>query len=231
MDRPIRPGKEPDKKTGNGVSAVCPLRHSGDFATGGHDHSVHLWSLRDVTSLRYSTPTLLSINHTSMIQSLLAIRDTSHKLVSAGADCAVRMWDMSSERVVRSFKVSNSVYHVHELENPFCTLLEVAHRDQQFEIHDHRLVPEKPVQRFGYASIHTHGRYIKGDIQSSNFACGDREGSIHLWDLRNTQATALSMSCFPGCKVVQVTFSSRERLTACSEDSEITTLDLGTGNS
>ncbi|TFK56107.1 hypothetical protein OE88DRAFT_1652714 [Heliocybe sulcata] len=158
IDKPSRL----DTKTGSGASAVCPLHQPGAFAIGGYDHSIHLWFLRDATSLTYAKPSLVSINQTSMIQSLLAIHDTSHKLISASADRSVHLWDMSSERVVRSLKLSNSVYHVHELENPFCNLLEVGHREQQFEIQDHRLVPEKPVQRFGYPSTHTNGRYIKG---------------------------------------------------------------------
>lgn len=225
LDRPSRPCSDPGKRHGTGISAVCALRRGEDFVTGSYDHQVHVWSLRNGTSSIYSAPKLLNIKHTSAVQSLVCIRDTSHKVVTASADCSVNLWDLSSERVVRTIKVSNSVYHVHELENPFCTLLEIGHREQQFEIRDHRLVPEKPVQRFGYASLYTHGRYIKGDIRSSKFACGDREGTVRLWDLRNTQGTPLAMSCFPGCKIVQVAFQGSDSLIVCSDDSELATID------
>jgi hypothetical protein len=39
---------------------------------------------------------------------------------------------------------------------------QVAHRELQFEIRDHRHVPTIPVQRFGYKTFQVHGRYMKG---------------------------------------------------------------------
>ena len=67
----------------------------------------------------------LAIKHTSMVHSLLAIRDSSHRLISAGADRNVHPWDLSSERVVHTIKKSNSPYHAHWTDSPFFTLLEV----------------------------------------------------------------------------------------------------------
>lgn len=85
---------------------------------------VHLWDAsQDVSRL---IPTPLAIRHTSTVQTLLAIHDTSHKLVSGGADCNVHIYDISSERTVNTLKLSNSVYHAHEAVSPFCTLLEVS---------------------------------------------------------------------------------------------------------
>lgn len=43
------------------------------------------------------------------------------------------------------------------------TRYQIAHRELQFEIRDHRLVPEKPAQRFGYTSPRFAGRFIKGN--------------------------------------------------------------------
>ncbi|KAI0728713.1 WD40-repeat-containing domain protein [Fomitopsis betulina] len=188
------------------------------FASGGYDHVVHLWDAsQDVSRL---IPTPLAIRHTSTVQTLLAIHDTSHKLVSGGADCNVHIYDISSERTVNTLKLSNSVYHAHEAVSPFCTLLEVAHRELQFEIRDHRLVPRKPVQRFGYPSQKVHGRYVKGDVHSATFACGDRDGAVRIWDLRNTDRTTETIPCFPGQRVTQVVFDDA-RLIACSEDHEL----------
>jgi WD40 repeat protein len=105
------------------VSAVTTMMQPFMFASGGHDHIVHLWDINaDVSS---ASPRPLAIKHNSLVQSLLSIRDTSHKLVSAGADCNVHLWDLASERVVNTMKTSNSVYHAHETSSPFCTLLEV----------------------------------------------------------------------------------------------------------
>ncbi|KII95337.1 hypothetical protein PLICRDRAFT_48300 [Plicaturopsis crispa FD-325 SS-3] len=198
-----------------GASAVAAMMQPRMFASGGHDHAVHLWTLSD--DLRSAEPRLLAMRHTALVQSLLAIRDTSHKLISAGADCNVHLWDLSSERVVNTIKASNSVYHVHKTPSPFCTLLEVAHRELQFEVRDHRLVPENPVQRFGYRTDTVHGRFIKGDSQSHLFACGDREGTIRLWDLRNTNGTPATIDCFQGQKVAHCVFT-QSKLLGCSED-------------
>lgn len=118
VDRPGQLGKN------RGASAVCAMMHSMMFASGGYDHAVHLWDASQDVSR--PTPSPLAIRHTSTVQTLLAIRDTSHKLVSGGADCNVHIYDLSSERVVNTLKTSNSVYHAHEAISPFCTLLEVS---------------------------------------------------------------------------------------------------------
>lgn len=94
------------------------------FASGGHDHAVHLWTLNeDVTT---STAVKLAIKHNSVVQTLLPMRDSSQKLLSAGADSSVHIWDLSSERVANSFKTSNSVFNAHSTSSPYCTLLEVS---------------------------------------------------------------------------------------------------------
>ncbi|KAI0370286.1 hypothetical protein BV20DRAFT_1036035 [Pilatotrama ljubarskyi] len=188
------------------------------FATGGYDHCVHLWQLSG--GLPSSDPPIsLAIRHTAVVQSLLAIRDTSQKLVTASADCSVNIFDLSSLRVVNTLKVSNSVYHVHPTMSEFCTLLEIAHRELQFEIRDHRLVPTIPVVRFGYQSAKVHGRYVRGEVHRSTFASGgsEKEGCVRLWDLRKATEVMRTMPCLPGRKVTQVAFGSG-RWVACSED-------------
>ena len=116
-DRPV----QPDKK--GGISAICAMSQPGTFATGGYDHLVHLWSLSD-TYQPAATP--LAIRHTSVVQSLLAVRDTSDKLLSGSADCSVSVFDLAAERVINLLKLSNSVYHVHPVMSAFCALLEVG---------------------------------------------------------------------------------------------------------
>lgn len=115
-----------------GVSAVSTMMQPLLFATGGHDRVVHLWDVDPDFSTATARP--LAIKHTALVQSLLPIRDSSHKLISASADCNVHIWDLASERVVNTIKTSNSVYHAHPTSSPFCTLLEVSknsvlHRD------------------------------------------------------------------------------------------------------
>ncbi len=149
------------------------------FATGGYDHVIHLWAVKPDFSA--ASPKVLAMKHNSVVQSLLSFRDTGHKLMSGGADCTINLYDLASERVVNTLKTSNIIYNSHTTSSPFCTLtevrdwcssiierrrtdplLKVAHRDLQFELRDHRLAPEIPVQRFGHASAQVNGRYIRG---------------------------------------------------------------------
>ncbi|KAJ7667819.1 WD40-repeat-containing domain protein [Mycena polygramma] len=198
------------------------------FASGGYDHGVHLWTVKD--DLSSASPETLNIKHNSQVQSLLAIHDTSSKLVSAGADCSVHVWDLSAERVAHTLKTSNSVYHAHPTTSPFCTLLEIAHRELQFEVRDHRVVPTIPVQRFGYTTLQVHGRFMKGESAvlydskrsslSNCFASGDRGGSVRLWDLRNVDKPCAQVACFTGQKIAHLVFQS-SRLLACSENNQI----------
>lgn len=69
----------------------------------------------------------------------------------------------------------------------FLTLPQVGHRDLQFEIRDHRMVPEHPAERFGFFTTDLHGRFIKGDTWSHFFASGSRNGGVRLWDLRSVR--------------------------------------------
>ncbi len=165
------------------------------FASGGYDHLVHLWDVKPDLSAAH--PRALSIKHNSVVQALLSIRDSSHKLISGGADCSLNVFDLPSERVVNSLKTSNIVYNLHPLASPFTTLVEVAHRDLQFEVRDHRVVPESPVHRFGYNCQQVAGRFIRGAslVGSTLFACGDREGMVRVWDMRDTRRTVNEV-CF-----------------------------------
>ena len=102
---------------------LCAMMQPLKFSSGGYDHAIHLWDAKEESVS--ATSSELSIKHSSVVQSLLPIRDTSHKLVSACASGQVNLFDLSSERVVNSFKVSGSVYNCHTSTSPFCTLLEV----------------------------------------------------------------------------------------------------------
>lgn len=52
------------------------------------------------------------------------------------------------------------------------TIIQVAHRELQFEVRDHRMVPEVPVQRFGYEANQIHGRFIKGTLEATSLHIG-----------------------------------------------------------
>lgn len=110
------------KKTG--VSAVTPLMSPLKFASGGYDHRVHLWDIAQ--DLSGASAVELAIKHASVVHSLLPIVDTSHKLVSVGADRDVAIYDMSAERVVQTFEMSCIPFHAHKTHLPSCTLLEVS---------------------------------------------------------------------------------------------------------
>lgn len=217
LDRPA------DKTSSNAAaSAICAMLQPGMFATGGYDHRVHLWEVPENVSK--ATARELAIRHTSCVHTLLPVRDVSRKLMTAGADCRVNVYELASERVVNAFKVSNPVYHLHDAGLPYSVLLEVAHRELQFEIRDYRLVPERPVQRFGFDTELLLGRHAKGDINNFIFACGDREGNVRLWDIRKSDKPLSTVNYFPGRRTMQVAFRG-EGLVACSDDFQVKFID------
>ncbi|KAK0191411.1 WD40-repeat-containing domain protein [Armillaria mellea] len=208
-----------------GVSSVTTMMQPLMFATGGYDHVIHLWEVKPDFSA--ASPKVLAMKHNSVVQSLLSFRDTSHKLMSGGADCIINLYDLASERVVNTLKTSNIIYNSHTTSSPFCTLTEVAHRDLQFELRDHRLAPEIPVQRFGHAAAQVNGRYIRGASLPSGglFACGDRDGTVRLWDLRRSNKVINEISCSRGQKIVHVVPCMDTKLLACSDIGQLFVLD------
>ncbi|KIY72928.1 WD40 repeat-like protein [Cylindrobasidium torrendii FP15055 ss-10] len=221
IDRPTKQGKNA------GVSAIFAMPDANKFVSGGHDHQVHLWSAADASSFALPKSHLLPMKHNSAVYAFLTLSDTSTKIISGGADCIINVCDVPSTRVVTSFKTSNSIFNVHEVASPFCTLLEVAHRDQQYEIRDYR-TPERPVSRFGYDCQQSAGRFIRGAslVKSSLFACGDRQGRVRLWDMRNTARPVKQIVCMNKQKIAQVMFHDSERLLACTEDNHVILVKL-----
>ncbi|KAK0453147.1 WD40-repeat-containing domain protein [Armillaria borealis] len=233
-----------NKAKRGGVSSVTAMMQPLMFATGGYDHVIHLWVVKPDFSA--ASPKVLAMKHNSVVQSLLSFRDTSHKLMSGGADCTINLYDLASERVVNTLKTSNIIYNSHTTSSPFCTLtevrdwcssiierrrtdplLKVAHRDLQFELRDHRLAPEIPVQRFGHACAQVNGRYIRGASLPSGglFACGDRDGIVRLWDLRRSNKVIKEISCSRGQKIVHVVPCADTKLLVCSEIGQLFVLD------
>lgn len=96
----------PDRRL-RGVSALHPIASNPrSFITGGYDHAVHLWTLAPSLDPSHVEVDMIDVKHTSTVQSLLAIEDTSTKLLSAGADCAVNIWDLPSERILIKFELA-----------------------------------------------------------------------------------------------------------------------------
>ncbi|KAL1680674.1 WD40-repeat-containing domain protein [Schizophyllum commune] len=207
-----------------GVGALCALPQPLAFASGGYDHSVYIHQLDHSLT---STPRLLSaLKHNSVVQALIPLHDKSSKLITAGADSVVNVYDMPSERVVNTFKTSVSVYHLHQTRFPSCALLEVGHLEQQCEIRDLRRVPERPVVRFGYTTGEPHGRYMKGNTHEYLFAGGDPRGNVRLWDVRKPAKPLSVVEGLPGQKINQVSFRTSSQLIVCSEANYIRILDL-----
>lgn len=107
-----------------GISCVIDLPQLGKFVTGGYDHAVRVWSLGE--GMQHASDIPLDIKHSSLVQSLLHLEDTGQKLVTAGADCCVNVWDMPSQTALNTIKTSNSVYHVHRTPIPHTILFEVS---------------------------------------------------------------------------------------------------------
>lgn len=120
-----RPSQDPDRRL-RGASAVASLLNNPlTFVSGGYDHIVHLWSLSPSIDVPTPEPRPIDIKHSSKVQSLLSVDVTSPKLLTAGADCFVNVWDLPSERPLITIRTSNSVYHLHPTVRPECVLFEV----------------------------------------------------------------------------------------------------------
>ncbi|KAH0839660.1 hypothetical protein J3R83DRAFT_580 [Lanmaoa asiatica] len=212
-----------------GVSAMTSLMSPLKFASGGYDHRVHLWDIAQ--DLSGASAVELAIKHSSIVHSLLPIMDTSHKLISVGADRDVHIYDMSAERVTRTLKMSCIPHHAHKTDTLSCTLLEFSHLETQFEVRDHRIL-DRAVQRFGFITEERRGRFEKGlstcpskdnfpieeqsaDTWSHFVGCGDKNGAVHIWDLRNVSTEVALRRCFKD-PVIQVV-NTGPRLLACSK--------------
>ncbi|TCD71301.1 Leucine aminopeptidase 1 [Steccherinum ochraceum] len=220
LRRPQYEGRKP------GVTALSALSQPRTLVTGGYDHMIHLWRLPPEDDLYAEIkPEHLYIKHASIVQALLSFHDTSQKLISGGADCTVNLWDFASERTVNAFRISNSVFHIHSAISEHCVVLEVAHRELQFELRDLRIAPERAVQRFGYDTSKLHGRHMKGDIQATRFASSSQDGAVRVWDIRKTDSPCSVTSCFPGRRISQVAFDRDELVVVC-EDHQVVFLDV-----
>lgn len=115
-------------RTRQGVSAVAAIPAIDDslsFVSAGYDHVVQLWSL-DFALTSPPISCILNVRHNSVIQSMLAIKEGPPKLLSAGADCTVNVYDLRSEHTEHTIRTSNSVYQIHSTDRSECFLLEVS---------------------------------------------------------------------------------------------------------
>ena len=91
-------------------------------------------------------------------------------------------------------------------------MYQTAHREHQFEIRDVRRGAANGTQTFGFPSDNIRlPRFARGELflvdrtvdvesrlgdiaHSTFFACGDLEGRIHIWDLRNVREPLTQVS-------------------------------------
>ncbi|VDB83295.1 unnamed protein product [Peniophora sp. CBMAI 1063] len=228
--RRLRPG---DKA---GANAVCALPNPRRFVAAGADHAIYHWTITATappSSARLDSDSedefkagfsaherVLPYKHTSAVHALLPLTNTL--LASGGADCAVRIFDMGAQTLAHTLSPSNAVHNLHSLASTHrnSILLEVSHKELQFEVRDTRLDKTSRVSRFGWDAGKTSGKYVRGAVRGDVFACGDREGVVRVWDLRNTRKPIEIKSLFRGAKVVQVAFDGG-RMYAVSEGNEL----------
>jgi WD40 repeat protein len=194
-----------------GISCVGPVEKSGSgikFMSGGHDHTVRLWT---VSSDTYTSKVdLLHDHHSSLVHALAYT--PKGQLVSA-SNCTVVLYDIAKGKKLDIRPSSNTIYRVHVQPNQpdvlatevsfpmvlFPSVTEhqpkVKHLDRQINIYDLRkgFLRGPPVVDMGYRDEGSTcaSRYQCGAFKGSLFVRGYLDGTIKLFDIRNPKVTGL----------------------------------------
>ncbi|TFY69934.1 hypothetical protein EVJ58_g151 [Rhodofomes roseus] len=171
------------------------------FLSGGHDGTVHLWTLTNMDDVYEADSRRLNLRQPRRCQAL-AYRNVDETVFSC-AGTSVYAVNISAQRAQDAVRVSDGQIlqiHVHP-QNPHVIILEVDHMDRQVLVYDMRkkAFNRPPTLQFGHrdeVAQDATRRFIKGSTLNSFFARpyndGDK-GVIRVWDYRHTKAV---VACF-----------------------------------
>ncbi|KAH9951765.1 hypothetical protein B0H21DRAFT_717413 [Amylocystis lapponica] len=196
-----------------GVSVLAPLSETR-FLSGGHDKTVHLWTVMPTAEGFAAKSQRLNIEHSRCVQAL-AYRAHDNSVLSASGECVSTM-RLSSHLPPDPIRVSGRVLHIHvHPQAPHFVVLEVAHMDRQVQLYDLRKAgfERAPCVEFGYRSRddkHTDSRYVRGSPWNSLFARGYADGAVRVWDYRQATNVMIRVQCQRPAPVAHTLLSSSD---------------------
>jgi WD40 repeat protein len=185
------------------VNAVtgCDRGHDGPssfrFFTGGSDHTVRLWSVREKSDR--SSPYHVDDTHVLHQSHKAAVMTMTYNdnIVWSGGNLHIYAYDCSAQRVLpaRHIKLDKVLCHLHSEGNYLGA--ECRHDNDQYRLFDLRSLRNSlPTITFGFdrrqvdlprgETVKAASKYSRGsfNFQDMMFAAGDQSGSVRIWDLR-----------------------------------------------
>lgn len=179
-----------------GISALAPVPGPElRFLSGGHDKSIHIWTLRRNSGTFNARSHRLKITHAQRVNAV-AYRAHDHKVFSAAGKLISAM-NVESQSAPDPIRVSDgAIFQVHIHPNlPALVVLEVDHMDRQVLFYDTRMsgFDRPPCIELGMRAASTQKitRYTRGSACHSFFVrpYGEGEGGlVRMWDYRNARA-------------------------------------------
>ncbi|KAF8592511.1 hypothetical protein K439DRAFT_16684 [Ramaria rubella] len=174
-----------------GVSCLSPVDQGQAgvrFVSGGHDHTVQLWTVSPTT--HETEVRKLAIHNSSVVHALVHCR--AKKQTIAASNFTAILFDFEQGKEVKRGLSSNTIHrmHIHPNQSQIVAT-EVKHLDRQVNIYDLRMgfFNKKPQIEFGYRDKGSAPgtRYQCGDFKGSLFVRGFHDGTIKLFDIRNAK--------------------------------------------
>ncbi|GBE79292.1 hypothetical protein SCP_0204900 [Sparassis crispa] len=200
-----------------GISALAPVNgHRLRFLSGGHDKTVHLWTVTHNGENYTARSERLNISHSHPVHAL-AYRAFDETVLSCAGTC-IHTTKLSAHRGHDPSQVSGNILQVHvHPQAPHLIILEVRHMDRQVQLYDTRKAnfARTPCLEFGYRDTSnlesstrtTTSRYTKGAPCMSFFGRGYADGTVRIWDYRKPNNVLTRFHCQRPAPVVHTVFS------------------------
>jgi len=214
-----------------GLSCLAPMEGGLRFLSGGYDKSIYLWTL-EYTERGYSARAQrLDVLRSGPVRAVAYRVCDQTVMSSAGAH--IRTTPISSGRASELVLMSSRVSQIHvHPQAPHLALLEVDHMDRQILLYDTRKAGfnRPPCLEFGYrdTSEKQGSRYVKGSASFNCFGRGYSDGTVRVWDYRNSNNVMVS---FQGKRAAPVVHTVLSGLHVMGYGGHIVTYwDLARGN-